>query len=92
MSIQGNGMALRYIQVSVPGCAIVPIVPKVISVSAVERNRIRRVVQEELRRVIPRVREGVFGVVIIKKNHPLSTDMLRRNILALLEKSAILNK
>lgn len=92
ISVQGPHVTLRFVRTRKAGRAVVPIVPKSVSLSAVKRNRIRRIVLEELRGLIEKVQEGVFGVVLLKKTEIPSRDDIRREVLALLEKSAIVNK
>lgn len=91
-SVHGPHTTLRFVRTGKSGRAIVPIVPKSVSVSAVKRNRIRRVILEELRGMIERVQDGVFGVVLIKNKDFPSRHVIRQEVLALLEKSAIVNK
>ncbi len=91
-TVQGPHTTLRFMRSAAPGHALVPIIPKTVAASAVERNRLRRVLREELRALISGVSVGVIGVVVIKKKNLPPRPVLRQEILALLEKSAILNK
>lgn len=92
ISVQGPHVTLRFVRTGKGDRAVVPIVPKSFSLSAVKRNKARRVILEELRGLLENVQEGVFGVVLLKKTESPSREDIRREVLALLEKSAIVNK
>lgn len=68
------------------------IVSKKISKKAVVRNKIKRRLREVIREELPRIKPGIDGVFIAKKNIEKKDFLeIKENVIQLLKKTEILN-
>ena len=67
-AVKGNFLFIRYKQISAPGPHLSFIVSKKVAGSAVERNRLRRILAETIRKNIQNFKKGYEVAIVSKKN------------------------
>lgn len=76
--IATDGLQFIFIQNTIPISRFAFIVPLGVDKRAVTRNRVRRLVRESVRLILPKITPGWDGVFLIRKGFPKAQELLRR--------------
>jgi len=92
-TINSEVLSVRFLENNTSKTKIGFIVSKKVSLKATDRNRIKRILREEIRKKILQIKKGIDAVIIVKKKMvELNSDEMRKSLLKILEKTTILIK
>lgn len=76
--VSAQGVQLIFAQNNLPVSRFAFVVPKSVDKRAVGRNRVRRILRESVRLLLPTIAPGWDGVFLVRKGSPKAQELLRQ--------------